>query len=352
MTKIFSRYLKSTIVKLPPRGILILSVFLFLVSCREEKLKVMTVNGWLNADEMGVTLPHEHIMVDWTGADSIEHVRWDKDSVVIAVLPYMKELKELGCNTFIDCTPSFMGRDPDVFQRLSAESGVNIIFSVGLYGALNNRFIPPFAYTETAEQLAERWVDEWENSCRGTGITPGIIKIGVDYDTTLSTLHAKLVRAGCLAHLATGMTVAVHSGPADRAREILQIFREEGIAPEAFVWTHALLADIKDHVEIGKTGAWVSFDKINTGEENIRELVEMISNMKDNNLLNRVLLSHDAGWYTVGQPGGGGFRPYTALFTHLVPALKEQGFTQEEIDQMLIRNPAEAYVVSIRKAKE
>ena len=267
-------------------------------------------------------------------------------------LPYLKELKDLGCGTFIDCTPSYMGKDPLIFKRLSDGSGLNIIFSVGLYGAVHNRFIPPYAYTETAEQLANRWIGEWENGSLGTGITPGIIKVGVDYDTTLSALHAKLVRAGCLAHLATGMTVVVHSGPADRAREILQIFREEGVAPEAFVWTHALQADMKDHVEIGKAGAWVSFDKINTGEEDIRKLVEMISNMRDNNLLNRVLLSHDAGWYTVGQPGGGGFRPYTALFTHLVPALKEHGFTQDEIDQMLIKNPAEAYACRVRKAKE
>ena len=330
------------------KGILFLIAFLILVSCQEKPLKVMTVNGWLDAGEMGVTLPHEHIMVDFGGADSIDYDSWDKDSVVMAVLPYLKELKELGCQTFIDCTPSYMGRDPEVFKRLSDESGLHIIFGVGLYGAIENRFVPQHAYTESAEQLAVRWMDEWEHGCRGTGITPGIIKVGVDFDTTLTELHAKLVRAGCLAHLKSGMTVAVHSGPAERAYEILQIFQEEGVAPEAFVWTHATMAEKEDHIEIGKTGAWVSFDWVNTKEENIQKLVDIISNMKDNNLLGSVLLSHDAGWYSVGQPGGGGFRPYTSVFTHLIPALKEQGFTQEEIDQMLIKNPAEAYAVRVR----
>jgi phosphotriesterase-related protein len=332
------------------KGILLFMVFLLLVSCQEKSLKVMTVNGWFNAGEMGVTLPHEHIMIDWSGADSIDYDRWDKDSIVMTVLPYLKELKDLGCQTLIDCTPSYMGRDPEVFKKLSDESGLHIIFGVGLYGAINNRFVPRYAYEETAEQLAERWLEEWESGCRETGIIPGIIKVGVDYDTTLTKLHAKLVRAGCLAHLGSGMTVAVHSGPAERAYEILQIFREEGVAPEAFVWTHALLAEKQDHVKIGKTGAWVSFDKVNTNEEDIQHLVDMITNMNNNNLLNRVLLSHDAGWYTMGQPRGGGFRPYTPIFTHLIPALREHGFTQEEIDQMMIKNPAEAYAVRIRKA--
>jgi len=170
------------------KGILTFLALLLLVSCQEEPLKVMTVKGWLDISEMGVTLPHEHIMVDWTGADSIDFNRWNKDSIVMTVLPYFKELKELGCQTFIDCTPSYMGRDPEVFKRLSDESGLYIIFSVGLYGAIDNRFVPEYAYTETEEQLAARWLEEWNSGCRETGITPGIIKVGVDFDTTLKRM--------------------------------------------------------------------------------------------------------------------------------------------------------------------
>jgi len=308
----------------------------------------MTVNGWIAAGEMGITLPHEHIMVDFGGADNYDTGAWDKDSVFNAVLPYLVELKKLGCQTFIDVSPSFLGRDPEVSKRLSDESGLHIIFSVGLYGARNDQFIPQYAYYESAEQLASRWVKEWETGFMETGIIPGLIKLGVEKDTALSELHAKIIKAGCLAHLKTGMTIAVHGGQTERAYEILDILREEGVAPEAYVWTHALRADPDDHVKIGKTGAWVSFDKVNTNEKNIQRIIEAISKMKNNNLLNHVLLSHDAGWYSVGEPGGGSFRSYSALFTHLIPALKEHGFTQEDIDQMIIKNPAEAYAIRIR----
>ena len=330
-------------------GILFFTAFFLLVSCQEEPAKVMTVNGWMDAEEMGVTLTHEHIMLDWTGADSLVFDSWNKDSIFFTVSPYLFELKQFDCNTFIEVTPSYMGRDPEIYRRLSNETGINIIFSVGYYGAMQNRFVPKHAYTETAEQLAQRWLDEWKNGCRETGIRPGLIKVGVAYKPELSELHQKFVRAACMTHLQSGLTIAIHSGPVARAREILEIFQQEGVAPEAFVWTHALKATHEEHIEIGNKGAWVSFDKVN--EKNTEELVSAITNMREHHMLNKVLLSHDAGWYNVGQPGGGEFRPYTALFTNLLPALKKSGFTQEETDQMLIKNPIDAYAVRIRKAE-
>jgi phosphotriesterase-related protein len=75
----------------------------------------------------------------------------------------------------------------------------------------------------------------------------------------------------------------------------------------------------------------------------------MLKNLKDNNLLNKVLLSHDSGWYTVGVPGGGEVRPYTAIFTHFLPELKKAGFTYEEIALIMEKNPQKAYSIKIRK---
>ena len=70
--------------------------------------------------------------------------------------------------------------------------------------------------------------------------------------------------------------------------------------------------------------------------------------MKAEGLLNRVLLSHDAGWYHVGEPGGGTFRPYDTLITALLPALETAGFTSEEIHQLTVVNPADAFAVRVR----
>ena len=66
--------------------------------------------------------------------------------------------------------------------------------------------------------------------------------------------------------------------------------------------------------------------------------------MKAQGLLGRVLLSHDAGWYHVGEPGGGEFRPYTTLLhSAWIPALAGRGLTEDEIRQMLVGgNPRRA----------
>ena len=62
--------------------------------------------------------------------------------------------------------------------------------------------------------------------------------------------------------------------------------------------------------------------------------------------LDRVLLSHDAGWYHVGEPDGGTYRPHDTLFTTLVPRLRTRGFTQPEIQQLLVENPRRALTVT------
>jgi phosphotriesterase-related protein len=64
--------------------------------------------------------------------------------------------------------------------------------------------------------------------------------------------------------------------------------------------------------------------------------------------LGRLLLSHDNGWYTVGEPGGGSFASYTSLFTDLIPALRTAGMSESEVQQLLIRNPADAFAIRSR----
>jgi phosphotriesterase-related protein len=66
--------------------------------------------------------------------------------------------------------------------------------------------------------------------------------------------------------------------------------------------------------------------------------------------LNKVLISHDAGWYKPGEKEGGDFRGYTNIFTALLPLLKEKGFTENDMQQLLVKNPAAAFAISVRKA--
>lgn len=315
-------------------------------SCEETKPVIFTVNGPIAPDQMGITLPHEHVMVDFIGADSIKPGRYNEEEVFQKALPYLLELKAVGCQTLIECTPAFLGRDVKLLRRLARASGLHLLTNTGYYGATGHKFVPANAFSETAEQLASRWIDEYENGIEGTGIRPGFVKLAADKGP-LTDVQKKIIEAGAMTHLATGLTIAVHSGDGAAAREELTILQAKGVAPEAFVWIHA--QNEKDSMifkEIAAKGAWVEFDAISP--ESIPQHVQLLKFMKANGLLRRTLLSHDAGWYEVGVPEGGNFRRYTTLFTDVLAILRMEGFSETEIDQILRKNPAAAFAVRIR----
>lgn len=309
---------------------------------------VHTVTGKINPAEMGITLPHEHLMVDFIGAKEVSPDRYNRKAVLKKVQPYLKKLKAAGCHTLVECTPAYLGRDAGLMQKLSKKSGVQILSNTGYYGARNNLFLPAHAFTETADQLASRWINEFENGLDNTGIKPGFIKIGVDRGN-LSDLHQKLITAACRTHLATGLTIAAHTGTAPGAFDQLEILNKEGVDPSAWIWVHAQNEKDKTlHVMAARRGAWVEFDGYGEGKE--EEYYEMLLNMKQNKVLHRVLISQDAGWYHVGEEDGGNFKSFTPLLKKLLPYLKKHNFRQEEIEQLVVKNPMEAYQIRKRKA--
>jgi Fe-S cluster assembly protein SufD len=156
------------------------------------------------------TLPHEHILVDFIGAEEINPPRWDREEVILKVLPYLEEARSAGCHTLIDCTPNYLGRDVGLLKILSEKTGLFILTNTGYYGGSDNKFLPAHAFTESADQLARRWIAEWLNGIDGTPIRPGFMKISVN-PSHLSDVSLKLVQAAALTHLKTGLTIASHT---------------------------------------------------------------------------------------------------------------------------------------------
>jgi phosphotriesterase-related protein len=70
---------------------------------------------------------------------------------------------------------------------------------------------------------------------------------------------------------------------------------------------------------MARAGAWVGFDGINAKSADWH--LDCVRFMAGKELLGRVLISQDSGWYRVGQPGGGDFRPYTHIYTEFLPRL-------------------------------
>ena len=75
--------------------------------------QVMTVTGPVRPDELGVTLMHEHVLVDFVGADKVDRARYDPGGG----LPDRAALSggsgfPRRLHAFVDCTPAYLGRDP------------------------------------------------------------------------------------------------------------------------------------------------------------------------------------------------------------------------------------------------
>jgi phosphotriesterase-related protein len=320
-----------------------------LVSFSNKEGRVRTVTGEIPTSAMGKTLHHEHLLVDFIGADSIGYHRWSKAKVVEKILPYLLEIKELGYKTLVDCTPAYLGRDPELLKILSEKSGIQLITNIGYYSANGGKYIPKHGFTETAEQLAARWIAEAKNGIEGTTVFPGFIKISVD-NKPLEEINRKVVQAACLAHKATGLVIMSHTGGSVPAFQQLEILKNYGIDASAFIWTHAQNEpNFEKHIEAARMGTWIAFDNFN--EKQLERYVQFALLMKQKGMLNKVLFSHDAGWYDPGKPDGGQFRGFTEIENLLIPALLKSGLEQKDIDQLLITNPAEAFKIQIRTRK-
>ncbi|UWX03658.1 hypothetical protein H1235_12600 [Pseudoxanthomonas sp. NC8] len=162
-----------------------------------------------------------------------------------------------------------------------------------------------------------------------------------------------MLLAAARTHRASGLPIAVHTGPwapvepgrnARCAFAQLDLLEGAGVAPSAWIWVHAQNeAQREHHVRAARRGAWVSFDGFRPGQE--ADYLTLLGRMRDEGLLDHVLVSQDAGWFNAGQPGGGEFNPFHPLFTALIPALRKGGFDEAQVQALFVRNPARAFAM-------
>ncbi|WKK66490.1 phosphotriesterase family protein [Lutimonas zeaxanthinifaciens] len=324
-------------------------LFFLIIACgnptSNKQQLIIDVNGTQRLASNQIWLSHEHILVDFIGADSIQPNRWNHDTIMKVVMPYLEELKEFNVNYFVDATPDYLGRDVLLLEKITNKTGIRIVTNTGLYGARNNKFIPDYAQEMTAEDLAGMWINEYENGIDGTSIRPGFIKIGIDDSESLDPMHQKLVKAAALTHLKTGLTIASHTGKATGLWPQLNILKEMGVSPEAFIWVHAQSEeDTESYLKAAEMGCWISLDGL--GWE-LEKHVEKLLFAKRNGILDRVLISHDSGWYDP-QKENQTIKPFTNIFKKLYPELKSRGFSDDEFKELISVNPSKAFLIKVR----
>jgi phosphotriesterase-related protein len=301
------------------------------MTTRRSFLTMASAGAVWAAQPKSSILVHEHVMVDFVGADRIGPGRYDPAEVFQAAKPKLEEIARLGCTRLLECTPNYLGRDAALMARLADATGVEIWTNTGLYAAADRKYVPQFAHAETAEQLARRWIAEAREPWK-----PRFIKTGVNRGP-LHEVDRKLVRAAAITSRETGLTIACHTGNGAAALEELEILTAEKVKPSKLVWVHAQSEkDHSIHERMARAGAWVEFDGI--GPKSADWHLECVRFMASKKLLNRTLISQDSGWYRVGEPAGGEYRGYTYIYTDFLPRL-DGGW----ITPLMWENPRRAF---------
>lgn len=291
---------------------------------------VRTLGGDIGPERLGVTLIHEHLVVDVRRPEESDGHRDDLETIVEPMLEHLRSVRAQGVRTVVDCTPTDVGQHLDAYRAVAARTGLQVVAAVGTY---RDAWLPPWVRAAARDELADWYVAGLERHA-------GFVKLGCDPEGP-SPDEAKCAAAAGLASRRTGALVACHLGQAAPAERVLDAVESGGGDPGRFVVVHLQNEpDPKRHLELAGRGAWVEYDAIGA-QPSDQAYVDLLRRLADAGRLDRALISQDACAYMVV---AGGRVERQHRFDHLigrfVPALRAAGFGPEEVERLLVRNPA------------
>ncbi|HEX9760893.1 MAG TPA: hypothetical protein VGA40_08225 [Candidatus Acidoferrales bacterium] len=318
---------------------------------------VQTVQGPIDASNLGFTLPHEHLFASSGGFWQVWPEFWGgKANFIAKAVDKLKEAKDEGVDTIVDLTTADLGRDIRMMEEISRRSRMQIIAATGhwLYPALSMN-------ARSVEELTDFFLKEIERGIEGTDIKAGVIKVATDQEGVTPFIE-KALRAAARTSKLTGIPIETHTLAAKRTGEKqAEIFEAEGLAPAMVSLGHSDYSDDMAYLTgLIRRGYTIGMDHMSRGifppdrpaPENATPLLwqsraERIKALVDAGFTNKILLSNDwlfadslsaAGAYTTAlnksNPDGMLF-----LTRKVVPHLKKIGVTDEAIHAMTVENP-------------
>jgi phosphotriesterase-related protein len=314
----------------------------------QQMASVETVRGPVELERLGRTLMHEHIFI--LDPEALENYGtafgpryWDEDERVADAVTKLTAVVDAGIQTLVDPTVVGLGRCIPRLQRLNAEVDLNIVVATGLYAFLE---LPQFFRYRSIEQLAELFVRDIREGIGDTGVRAAFLKCAVD-EYGLAGDVPTIVAAVAAASRETGAPIMVHtSAAAGTGVMALEAFVAEGIDPTRVNIAHVGDSNDLDYARaIADGGAVLGFDRFgiehfNPLEDRMRTIVALLAE----GYADRIILGHDAACFydfMVGDEKFAGENPdYLLVERTVLPALLEAGVTQEQIDTMMVHNPA------------
>jgi phosphotriesterase-related protein len=298
--------------------------------------EIMTVTGPVPVDALGVTLMHEHLLIN------LHRVTMNDDGILSDVPLAIQEanhFRDAGGRTIVDVTNGGLGRKPAALRRIAQETGLQIIMGCGWY---KERFYSHEVYEKTTNQLADGMVRDIEQGADGTDVRAGIIGEIGSLGYYVQPSEERVFRAAARAHNRTGLTVTTHAVGSAVGLDQLDILQEEGVDLRRVVIGHCDSYPEPDyHAEIAHRGAYVEFDRIQgKAEYDTVRRVGLVLEMVQRGYLHHVLLSQDICEKSSLQVYGG--KGYSYVVTGFVARLLEAGLSEEQVQIILVENPKAA----------
>jgi phosphotriesterase-related protein len=221
--------------------------------------EVQTVQGPVDARELGIVLAHEHVRFrDEAVADQWPG-RYDEQLELDAALLAVRGASEHGVETIVDATAMFGGRDVRFMRRVAEETGVRIIACTGIY---SYDYLPHYFENRDIDVMADHFVEDIERGVQGTDIRAAFLKCAADAAGVTENVE-KIHRAVARASIQTGAPIMAHSMPAVATgpRQV-EIFREEGVELSRVQIAHCGDTEDLDYIEgLLASGVYVGLDR-------------------------------------------------------------------------------------------
>ena len=302
--------------------------------------QLITTLGPKNTDELGMILPHEHVFVDLRTWDQPGYAQAEVSDVIELMAPEIARAQAAGVTAIGECSAVGVGRRADILKAVSEATGFPLVVPTGIY---REPWIPDWAHAAGEEELREWMIGELQGEIEESGVQAGWIKLSAG-DDGLTPCETKILRAAAAAGAATNAVIGSHTIRGRVVRDQLDIVEAAGYTLERFIWIHTQAEpDFDLHLEMARRGAWIEYDGIGGEEETDEDYLERILRVLDAGLGDRLMLSHDRGWYDPAQPGGGVPRPFTYISEQFLPQLRAAGVDEATIRQLTHTNPFRAF---------
>lgn len=300
--------------------------------------KLITTLGPLDASQVGMILPHEHVFVDLRTWDEPGFGQADPQDVIALMVPELDRARAAGVTALVECSPEGVGRNAAILKAVSEAAGYPLVAPTGIY---REPWVPPWAHQASEDELYEWMLGELRGEIGESGVQAAWIKLSAGDDGITET-ETKILRAAARAGAETGAIIGSHTARGRVLRDQLDIVESAGYTPQRFIWIHAQNDTLELNLEMAAHGAWIEYDAIGGGREDAF-WIERIQAMLDAGYGEQVMLSHDRGWYDPGKPGGGTPRPFTYISEQFLPRLTAAGVDQATIDVLTVDNPFRAF---------